>query len=278
MSDLAQVLSWPQDEAELLAELQGGSESAFNWLVTHYHGPVFSLVVGMVADPADAADITQEVFLKAYRGIGKFRGGSSLKTWLYRIAMREVSNARRWWWRHHRQQTSLDSEEESAATLQIEDPGESPLDRFASGELQQIVRSALQQVPAVFRGAVILRDLEGFGYEEVAEVLDVSVGTVKSRILRGRQALRLILAPVFERPVRALQPDQADAAAKQESSGTKTFGGSAVRLRHPAMGALAFDGGGQNSCDVTSASWRFTGNVQRERSKAKWDTPERGVR
>jgi len=272
VSDLAQVLSWPQGEAELVAELQGGSESAFDWLVTHYHGPVFSLVVGMIADPADAADITQEVFLKAYRGIGKFRGGSSLKTWLYRIAMREASNARRWLWRHHRQQASLDCEEENGPTLEIEDPGESPLDRFASSEVQQLVRGALLQVPAVFRGAVILRDLEGLGYEEVAEVLDVSVGTVKSRILRGRQALRLILAPIFERPVR-------DDVVKHEHFRTKSFGGSAVRLGHQAMGTFAFDGGGgQDSCDVASAGWRFTENALRERRRAKWDSPERGVR
>jgi len=276
VSDLAQVLSWPQDEAELLAELRGGSESAFDWLVTHYHGPVFSLVAGMISDPADAADITQEVFLKAFRGIGKFRGGSSLKTWLYRIAMREASNARRWWWRHHRQQASLDSEEENHAMLELADRGESPLERFASGEVQQIVRSALQQIPAVFRGAVILRDLEGLGYEEIAEVLDVSVGTVKSRILRGRQALRLILAPVFERPVRGAQ---ADMAMSIESSRAKSFGGSAVPFGHHAMGTFAFDGGGErNSCDGASASWRFTENIHRERRRANWDVPERGVR
>ncbi|HYB61235.1 MAG TPA: sigma-70 family RNA polymerase sigma factor [Methylomirabilota bacterium] len=264
MSDLAQVLSWPQGEAELVAELQGGSESAFDWLVTHYHGPVFSLVVGMIADPADAADITQEVFLKAYRGIGKFRGGSSLKTWLYRIAMREASNSRRWWWRHHRQQASLDGKDERGLLLQIEDPGESPLDRLAAGEVQQIVRRALRQVPAVFRGAVILRDLEGLGYEEVAEVLDVSVGTVKSRILRGRQALRLILAPLFERTVRT------DHAAKHRDSESRSFGGSVLGLGHQTTGSFAFDGGGeQGSCDVASASWQRSANL---------GSPERGVR
>ncbi len=265
MSDLAQVLSWPQGEAELVAELQGGSESAFDWLVTHYHGPVFGLVVGMIADPADAADITQEVFLKAYRGIGKFRGGSSLKTWLYRIAIREAANSRRWWWRHHRGQASLDSDEESGPTLEIEDPGESPLDRFATGEVQRIVRGALQQVPAVFRGAVILRDLEGLGYEEVAEVLDVSVGTVKSRILRGRQALRLILAPLFERPARV------EAVETNGDSRVTGFGGSALRLGQHAMGAFAFDGGGgeQNSSDGASASWR---------RKLNCHSPDRGVR
>ena len=90
MSDLAQSLSWPRDEAELVTELQSGSESAFDWLVTHYHGPVFGLIAGLVGDAGEAADITQEVFLKAFRGLGSFRRGSSLRTWLYRIAVREA--------------------------------------------------------------------------------------------------------------------------------------------------------------------------------------------
>lgn len=201
VSDLAQVLSWPQDESDLVTELQGGSESAFDWLVTHYHGPVFGLIAGLVGDPCEAADITQEVFLKAFRGLGNFRRGSSLRTWLYRIAVREALNARRWWWRHHRQQTSLEVErEDGPQTIEIEDPAVSPLDLAESSEMQQIVRRGLHQVPEVFRSAVMLRDLEGMSYEEVAEVLDVSVGTVKSRILRGRQALREILAPLVERP------------------------------------------------------------------------------
>jgi RNA polymerase sigma-70 factor, ECF subfamily len=204
VSDVAHVLSWPQDEADLVTELQGGSESAFDWLVTHYHGPVFGLIAGLVGDSAEAADITQEVFLKAFRGMGNFRRGSSLRTWLYRIAVRESLNARRWWWRHHRRQTSLEVDsEDGPQTMQIEDPAESPLDLAESSETRRMVWSGLNQVPEVFRGAVILRDLEGLSYEEVAEVLDVSVGTVKSRILRGRQALREILAPLVERPRRA---------------------------------------------------------------------------
>lgn len=264
MSDLAHVFSWPQDEAGLVAQLQGGSESAFDWLVTHYHGPVFGLVIGMISDPADAADVTQEVFLKAYRGIGKFRGSSSLKTWLYRIAIREAANARRWWWRHHRQQASLETDAGSGATLSIEDPGESPLESFAASEVQQIVRSALRRVPAVFRGAVILHDLEGLGYEEVAEVLDVSLGTVKSRILRGRQALRLILAPMFEGAGRAERtPERGDPRRR-------SFGGSAAALEQGAMEAFAFEGGNEQTMGgMAPANWA---------RKQKWDSPEGGVR
>lgn len=200
MSDLAHVLPWAQDEAELVTELQGGSDAAFDWLVTHYTAPVYSLVTGMLSETCEAADVTQEVFLKAFRGIRGFRRGSSLKTWLYRIAVREALNHRRWFWRHHRYQTSLDAEplRDNQAPLQIEDEGATPFERLASREAQQAVQCALRQVPAVFRTAVILRDLEGLSYDEVAEVLDVSVGTVKSRILRGRRLLREILAPLLE--------------------------------------------------------------------------------
>lgn len=198
MSDLANVLPWARDEAELVTELQSGSDAAFDWLVSYYHAPVYNLVLGMLADTADAADTTQEVFLKAFRGIHRFRRGSSLKTWLYRIAIREALNHKRWFWRHRRQQASLDAEPENgAAPLEVEDAGPTPFEQLASHEIQSVVRRALQQVPEVFRSAVILRDLEGFAYEEVAEVLELSIGTVKSRILRGRRALREILDPLF---------------------------------------------------------------------------------
>src|SRR5579863_5776368 len=109
MSDLAQILPWGRDEARLVNELQAGSEAAFDWLVTYYHAGVYNLVYGILSDPADAADVTQEVFLKAFRGIRGFRRSSSLKTWLYRIAVREALNQRRWWRRHCRRQISIDA-------------------------------------------------------------------------------------------------------------------------------------------------------------------------
>jgi RNA polymerase sigma-70 factor, ECF subfamily len=198
VSDLARVLPWSQDEAELVTELQGGSGTAFDWLVTHYSGSVYSLVAGMVSESCDAADITQDVFLKAFRGIRGFRRGSSLKTWLYRIAIREALNHRRWLWRHHRHQASMDEEPiEGHAVLEVENECKNPFEEAASHEVQQAVHQGLREVPTVFRSAVILRDLEGMSYEEVAEVLGVSVGTVKSRILRGRRLLREILAPLL---------------------------------------------------------------------------------
>jgi RNA polymerase sigma-70 factor, ECF subfamily len=202
VSDAARVLPWSQDEAELVTELQGGSGAAFDWLVTHYSGPVYGLVAGMVSESSDAADITQDVFLKAFRGIRGFRRGSSLKTWLYRIAIREALNHRRWLWRHHRQQHSIDADTDTGhAPLEIEDAGDTPFDQAATHELQQAVHQALLKLPEGFRSAVILRDLEGMSYEEVAEVLAITIGTVKSRILRGRRMLREILDPVLRTSV-----------------------------------------------------------------------------
>jgi RNA polymerase sigma-70 factor (ECF subfamily) len=213
---LARVLPWSQDEAELVTELQDGSAAAFDWLVTHYSGPVYGLVAGMVPESCDAADITQDVFLKAFRGIRGFRRGSSLKTWLYRIAIREALNHRRWLWRHHREQDSIDVESmDGQSTLEIEDERGTPFDQAASHEVQEAVQQALLKVPEVFRSAVILRDLEGMSYEEVAEVLTVTVGTVKSRILRGRRMLREILDPLLRSQSGAVNP--AAAPPKRES-------------------------------------------------------------
>jgi RNA polymerase sigma-70 factor, ECF subfamily len=198
MSDLAQSLPWGRDESELVTELQSGSDAAFDWLVTYYHAGVYNLVYGILSDSADAADVTQEVFLRAFRGIRGFRRGSSLKTWLYRISVRQALNHRRWCWRHHRQQVSIDAEEEGTnAALDLKDCEASPFEQLEAREMQATVRRALAQVPELFRSAVILRDLEGLSYEEVAEVLEVSVGTVKSRILRGRRILKEILDPML---------------------------------------------------------------------------------
>ncbi len=199
MSDWAGALSWGGGEAELVHELQAGSETAFDWLVTHYHAPVYNLILGMLGDTSDAADGTQEVFLKAFRGIRKFRQGSSLKTWLYRIAIREALNQKRWFKRHLQKNISLDAEpEEGQARFEIADLGGTPFEQLAAHEIQDAVQGALQRVPDAFRSAVILRDLEGLSYEEVAEVLECTVGTVKSRILRGRRALKEILEPMLQ--------------------------------------------------------------------------------
>ena len=198
VSDWATALTWNQDETELVSELQAGSETAFDWLVTHYHGPVYNLILSMLGNTSDAADGTQEVFLKAFRGIRSFRQGSSLKTWLYRIAIREALNHKRWFRRHLQKTVSIDVQpEQGFQRIEIEDENATPFEQLAAHEIQAAVHNALRELPEVFRSAVVLRDLEGLSYEEVAEILECSLGTVKSRILRGRRALKDLLEPLF---------------------------------------------------------------------------------
>ena len=222
VSDLARVLSWPQDEAEIMTELRSGSEAAFDWLVTYYHAPVYGVISGILRNQNDAADVTQEVFLKAFRGIRGFRQGSSLKTWLYRIAIREALNHKRWFKRHLQKNVSIDAEpEEGHAAIEIEDLAATPFEQFAAHEIQAAVQGALQEIPEVFRSAVILRDLEGLSYEEIAEVLECSVGTVKSRILRGRRALKDLLEPLL-------------GSGKHHAEATHQHG-SASKMPHPAF-------------------------------------------
>src|ERR1700746_1040196 len=120
VSDCASALSWGGGEAELVHELQAGSETAFDWLGTPYHPPGEKPILGLLGDTSDAADGAQEVFLKAFRGIRQFRQGSSLKTWLYRIAIREALNQKRWFKRHLQKNVSIDAEpEEGEGCLEI---------------------------------------------------------------------------------------------------------------------------------------------------------------
>lgn len=249
MSDLAQSLPWGRDEAELVTELQAGSDAAFDWLVTYNHAGVFNLVYGILADPADAADVTQEVFLRAFRGIRGFRRGSSLKTWLYRISVRQALNHRRWFWRHHRQQISIDAEVEGKNPAdELKDREATPLEKYEAQETQATVRRGLTQVPPLFRSAVILRDLEGLSYEEVAEVLEVSVGTVKSRILRGRRLLKEALDPLFDLPkaeTTAARPAHAEQRAPRSCLTTRHVSPAPIAARTMMHESAKTHGGGR---------------------------------
>lgn len=200
MGNIASALVFHSDEAALIEELQAGSEDAFAWLVAHYHQSIFSLLARTVQDRADAADLTQEVFVKVFRGVGSFHGESSLRTWIYRIALREASNQRRWWSRHREQEVPIETEltdGDSGTPIclkdQLVDAAESPYELAARAEQKAWVESALQQVPEPFRTTMILRDIEGFVYEEVAEIQGVNLGTVKSRLVRGRACLKALL-------------------------------------------------------------------------------------
>ena len=200
MGNLASALTLQSDEAALIAELRAGSEEAFAWLIARFHQPIYSLLARTVYDRADAADLTQEVFVKVFRGVSSFHGESSLRTWIYRIALREASNQRRWWMRHKFQEVAIDQEMpegDSGTPVRIKDrlvdPAESPFDAVVHAENRALVEAALKQVPEPFRTTLILRDIEGFVYEEVAEIEGVSLGTVKSRLVRGRAHLKALL-------------------------------------------------------------------------------------
>jgi RNA polymerase sigma-70 factor, ECF subfamily len=197
----AQTAARPE-EAAVIAELKAGSEEAFASLIAQYHAPLYSLIARTIPDPCEAADITQDVFIKIYRGIGNFHGDSSLRTWIYRIALHEASNQRRWWCRHKRKEITIEHElsGEDGEPFHLKDTlvdqHESPFDLAAHAELREHVEAAVREVPEPFQTVIVLRDIEGFGYEEIAEILNINLGTVKSRLMRGRAHLKARLAPL----------------------------------------------------------------------------------
>jgi RNA polymerase sigma-70 factor, ECF subfamily len=200
MGNLVSALTLQSEESVLIEELRAGSEEAFTWLIERYHLPIYSLLARTVQDRNDAADLTQEVFVKIFRGIKNFHGESSLRTWVYRIALNEASNQRRWWMRHKQQEIPIEQEtdqngNDSSLCLKemLMDHAESPYELALQSENRARVEQALMRVPEPFRTTLILRDIEGFVYEEVAEMQGVNLGTVKSRLTRGRAYLKLVL-------------------------------------------------------------------------------------
>ncbi len=227
LGDLASAIGVrSQEEAAIVAELKAGSETAYAWLIGEFQQPVYGLVYRIVNDPADAADTTQDVFLKVFRGIKHFHGESSLKTWIYRIALHEAANRRRWWFRHKAKETSIEPESETnagenAIQMALTDHSDSPFESVAHHEVQHRVEQELRKVPEPYRTTLILRDLEEMSYEEIAEVLEVSLGTVKSRLTRGREALRQRLAPY----VREVGNELGLTALEERNSRSQVTGG-----------------------------------------------------
>lgn len=191
--------------AQLIADLQTGVESAYEALLDRYQQPVYNLISRLLSDPTEASDVVQEVFLKVFRNVGTFRGQSTLKTWIYRIAVNEAHNYRRWFSRHRLQEVGLEADEEGARAYQdtLADPGRSPYEAALTEEQHLLLEAALAELKPMFRAAVVLRDIEDLSYEEIADIMQVSLGTVKSRILRGREALRRKLTGRLE-PAAAL--------------------------------------------------------------------------
>jgi RNA polymerase sigma-70 factor, ECF subfamily len=184
-----------RSQDRLIEGLRRGDDAAYEELLSLYEKPVYNLVFRLLANPADAPDVVQEVFLKVFRNVSTFRGQSSLKTWIYRIAVNEAHNHRRWFERKCGQEVGLEEEVSEGIHFHqvLEDHERSPFDSLANAETRAMIEDALASLKPAFRSAVVLRDVEELSYEEIAEILQANLGTVKSRILRGREALRVAL-------------------------------------------------------------------------------------
>ncbi len=189
----------PDDEAQLIARSQGGDVPAFNQLIARYQQSVYRTVYRIVGNPDVAADVTQDAFVAAFRNIRTYRGGASLRAWLLRIG----SNMACDYWRRtqRRPVESLDSlvDEDEArspgflSTLAVSDTASNPEAYSLTKELQELLQNGIQQLPLDQRTAVILCDIEGLSYEEIAAATQTSLGTIRSRISRGRARLRAYL-------------------------------------------------------------------------------------
>ena len=184
----------PRAEAEFIERLKRGEAGAFEELVAARSGEVYGLLFRLTENSEEARDLTQETFLRAFQSIGGFRGEADLRTWIYRIAINQARNRWRWWRRRSRDTTvSLDATQGQSGLTVVSTLAESsanPEQQTLAHERELALRSALQKVGRHYRETVILRDIEGFTYEEIATTLGINVGTVKSRLARGRQELR----------------------------------------------------------------------------------------
>jgi len=198
--DLAAATTWDgpassaaaSSDARLIEGLCVGDDRAYEELLTRFQQPVYNIVYRLVSDSSDTADVVQEVFLKVFKSIGGFRGKSSLKTWVYRIAVNEAHNHRRWFSRKRGQETGFEDDQGEGVTYEqiLPDHNPSPFEIAADQETRAAIEESLTHVKPAFREALVLREIEGLSYEEIAEVLQVNINTIKTRIVRGRQSLR----------------------------------------------------------------------------------------
>ena len=182
-------------EAQFIERLRAGEMAAFDTLVDEKSGEIYALLFRLMEDREEARDLTQETFLQTFRSIKSFRGDSSLKTWIYRIAINQARNRRRWWRRRRRDQTvSLDASQAGAHSTfgenLTDEPERNPEQLALRREREATLLSALSKLKLPFREVVVLRDVEGLSYEEVAAALGIGVGTVKSRLSRARTEMR----------------------------------------------------------------------------------------
>lgn len=189
----ASALSWSEvasRESSLVARCAQGDELACSELVEEHQRMVYTLALHLLGDHDEALEVSQEVFLRVFRTIGGFRGQSALRTWIYRIVINQARNRQRWWRRRLRaQQVSLDEHIRENGEMRSADAAE-PDRVFGRKELASRLTSALDGLPFDQRSCIILREVDGLSYEEIAFSLGVATGTVKSRLARAREALR----------------------------------------------------------------------------------------
>jgi len=186
--------AFPSAEARFIEKLKAGDADAFDLLVGRHAPDVYALLFRLTGNAEEACDLTQETFLSALTGIKGFRGDAGLRTWLFRIAINHSRNRFRWWKRRKRDMTvSLDApigDGDTSLHETLSGDGQSPEEGAIAGEREQALLGALKDLPDVFREAIVLCDLEGFSYEDISAALGINIGTVKSRIARGREDLR----------------------------------------------------------------------------------------
>lgn len=194
-NDFERAAQISAEESLFVHRLKANDDAAYDELVRVYHTQIFHVAFRMLGDPGDAADVVQEIFLKVFRNINGFKGESALKTWIFRIALSEILNRLRWWKRRHRQSTvSLDDDHEgNGKGYYVSDARPTPEEALEHREQELAIQGALAKLSSDHRSIVILRDIEGFSYGEIADVLGISIGTVKSRLARARADLKQTL-------------------------------------------------------------------------------------
>jgi RNA polymerase sigma-70 factor (ECF subfamily) len=193
--DLEQASGVSAEETVFVLRLQANEDAASDELVRTFHTSLYQVAYRMLGDSGEASDAVQEIFLKVFRHIGNFRGDSALRTWIFRVAFSELLNRIRWWKRRRRYSTvSLDHDYSTSgmrtAPIQLKDVRPTPDQQLESLEQEAAVQRALARLSADHRSILVLRDIEGFSYSEIADVLGVSIGTVKSRLARARADMK----------------------------------------------------------------------------------------
>lgn len=198
LANMGDYKTGPETDAELVARVQRGDKRAFDLLVRKYQQRIMALISRYIRNRSEIADVAQEAFIKAYRALPNFRGDSQFYTWLYRIAINSAKNylasqSRR------PQTASVDGlEPEQLADLAGQTDNASPERLLLTAELKRVIDQAIADLPEELRTALLLREMDGLSYEEIAEVMECPIGTVRSRIFRARDAVDRRIAPLME--------------------------------------------------------------------------------